>query len=170
MKLRLFIVFPILIFLLFSGCFSMSYNTKGGQPDPKIETVSVQHFPNRATRVNPSLSQAFTVGLIDFLESNTKLRVVNTVGDVDFSGEIKIYQISLEAIAAGDVAAKTRFTIGIRVKYMNSINPDDNYDETFSAFRVFESTINFTSVEEELAKEMIEEMLDKIYDRTFVNW
>jgi hypothetical protein len=148
----------------------MSYNTKGGQPDPSIKTVSVQYFANRATRVNPTLSQNFTNSLKEYLESSTKLRVVNTIGDVNFSGEIKNYQISLEAIAAGDVASKTRFTITIRVKYTNSINPDDDYDTSFSAFRTFDSTTNFTSVEEQLTKEIIEELLDKIYNRTFVNW
>ena len=170
MKIRLYLVSPIIILLLFSHCFSISYNTKGGQPDPLIKTVSVQYFANRATRVNPTLSQDFTNALKEYLESSTKLRVVNTIGDVDFSGEIKNYQISLEAIAAGDVASKTRFTITIRVKYTNSINPDDNYDSSFSAFRTFDSTVNFTSVEETLTKEIIEELLDKIYNQTFVNW
>ena len=111
MKFRLYILSPLLILLLFSQCFSISYNTKGGQPDPAIKTVSVQYFANRATRVNPTLSQDFTDALKEYLESSTKLRVVNTFGDVDFSGEIKNYQITLEAIAANDVASKTRFTI-----------------------------------------------------------
>ncbi len=170
MKIRLFFVSPIVILLLFSQCFTLSYNTKGGQPDPLIKTVSVQYFANRSTRVNPTLSQNFTNALKEYLESTTKLRVVNTIGDVDFSGEIKNYQISLEAIAAGDVASKTRFTITIRVKYTNTINPDDDYDTSFSAFRTFDSTVNFTSVEEQLTKEIIEEILDKIYNQTFVNW
>ncbi|MBN2524328.1 MAG: hypothetical protein JXB24_13735 [Bacteroidales bacterium] len=168
--MKLYFVSPLLIFLLFSGCFTISYSTKGGSLNPNLETVSVQYFANRATRVNPTLSQKFTDGLKEFLESNTKLRVVNTIGDVDFSGEIKNYQINLEAVAAGDIAAKTRFTIAIRVKYTNSINPDDNFDTSFSAFRVFDSSQNFTSVEEELTEEIIDEILDKIYNKAFVNW
>ena len=170
MKVPIYFFYPSLIIRLFSGCFSMSYSTKGGNLDPNLETVSVQYFPNRATRVNPTLSQKFTDELKEFLEGNTKLRVVNTMGDVDFSGEIRNYQITMEAIAAGDEAAKTRFTITIRVKYMNTQNSDDDFDTNFSAFRVFDSSQDFTSVEEELTNEIVEELLDKIYNKAFVNW
>ncbi len=170
MKVRLYFVFPIVIFFLFAGCFSMSYSTKGGSLDPKLETVSVQYFANRATRINPILSQKFTDALKEYIEDNTKLRVVNSLGDINFSGEIKNYQIGLESVAAGDVAAKTRFTITIRVKYANIQNADDNFDLSFSAFRVFNSTQDFTSVEEELTDEILDELLDKIYNRAFVNW
>ncbi|MGD2033656.1 MAG: LptE family protein [Bacteroidales bacterium] len=170
MKIRVYLVFFIFVFLFSSACFTVSYSTKGGSLDPDLETVSVQYFPNRATRVNPSLSQEFTDKLKEYLEANTKLRVVNTVGDVDFSGEIKNYQISLEAIAAGDEAAKTRFTITIRVKYMNTLNPDDDFDSSFSAYRVFDSSQDFNSVEDELTEEIIDEILDKIYNQAFVNW
>ena len=170
MKFRLFFLFPILILLLFASCFTMSYSSKGGSLDPNLETVSVQYFANRATRVNPVLSQKFTDAFKEYLEGNTKLRVVNTLGHIDFSGEIKNYLITPEAIAAGDVAAKTRFTITIRVKYMNTLDTDENFDSSFSAFRVFDSTQDFTSVEEELTTEIIEEILDKIYNRAFVNW
>ncbi len=168
--MKLYFVFPLLILFMYSGCFTMSYSTKGGSLDPNLETASVQYFANRATRINPTLSQKFTDGLKEYLESNTKLRVVNTIGDVDFSGEIKNYQINLEAVVAGDVAAKTRFTIAIRVKYTNSHNPDNNFDTSFSAFRVFDSSQNFKSVEEELTEEIIDEILDKIYNKAFVNW
>jgi hypothetical protein len=156
---------------LFSQCFTLRYDMKGGADiDPKIETVSVQYFNNRALRVEPSLSQKFTDGLKEYMEGNTKLRVVNTIGDVDFSGEVTDYKFEPTAISAGDIAAKTRFTITIRVKYNNSINPDDSFDSSFSRYREFESTSDLSSVEGALSKEITDEIIEQIFNKAFVNW
>jgi hypothetical protein len=163
-----------LIFLstqLFSGCFTIHYDMKGGADiNPKIQTVSVQYFNNRATSIEPTLSQRFTDGLKEYMENNTKLRLVNTIGDVDFSGEITDYKIEPVAISAGDVAASTRFTISIRVKYTDSINPDNNFDSTFSRYRDFDSTKDFSSVEIGLSEEITDEIIEQIFNKAFVNW
>jgi hypothetical protein len=144
---------------------------KGGADiDSKVQTLSVQYFNNRATRVEPSLSQKFTDGLKEYMEGNTKLRVVNTIGDVDFSGEITDYKIEPIAISAGDQAAKTRFTIAVRVKYNNSINPDAGFDNSFSRYREFDSSKDFSSVEAALTDEILDEIIEQIFNKAFVNW
>jgi hypothetical protein len=104
------------------------------------------------------------------MEGNTKLRMINTIGDHDFSGEIKDYRITPAAIAADDQAAKTRFTITIRVKYTNSIDPDSSFDSSFSRFRDFDSTQDFSTVEAELSDEIVEEIIEQIFNKAFVNW
>ena len=132
--------------------------------------ISVQYFDNRATRVEPTLGQRLTDQLRDYMESNTKLRMINTIGDHDFSGEITDYRITPAAIAAGDQAAKTRFTITIRVKYTNSIDPDSSFDSNFSRFRDFDSTKDFSTVEADLSEEIIEEIIEQIFNKAFINW
>lgn len=161
----------LLLLASLSACFTIRYDMKGGADiNPSIETVSVQYFNNRAMRIEPSLSQNFTDALKAYMENNTKLRVVNGLGDVDFSGEITDYDIKSVAISAGDLAAKTRFTITIRVKYTNSIDPDDNFDSSFSRYREFESTTDFNSVEAALSEEIIDEIIEQIFNKAFVNW
>ena len=169
MKLFRFICISLLSVILFTACFSVRYDLKGGA-DIQGNTVSVQYFDNRASRVEPSLSQKLTDELRFFMESNTKLRMINTIGDHDFSGEVTEYKIRPAAIAAGDQAAKTRFTITIRVKYTNSIDTDSSFDSSFSRFRDFDSTQDFSSVEAALAEEIVEEIIDQIFNKAFVNW
>jgi hypothetical protein len=169
MKSILWISLNWFALILLRSCFSVRYDLKGGA-DIKGNTVSVQYFDNRATRVEPSLSQKMTDELRNYMESNTKLRVVNTIGDHDFSGEITDYKISPVAIAAGDQAAKTRFTITVRVKYTDSIDPDNSFDTSFSRFRDFDSTQDFSSVEGSLSEEILEEIIEQIFNKAFVNW
>lgn len=158
----------LLSILTLSDCFTVRYGTSGAEI--KGNTISVQYFDNRATRVEPTLSQRLTDELKDYMESNTRLRVVNTIGDHDFSGEITDYRITPAAIAADDQAAKTRFTITIRVKYTNSIDPDSSFDSNFSRFRDFDSTQDFSTVEAELSEEIVEEIIEQIFNKAFVNW
>jgi hypothetical protein len=159
----------LLSFVLLTACFSVRYDLKGGA-EIKGNTISVQYFDNRATRVEPTLGQRLTDQLKDYMESNTKLRMINTMGDHDFSGEITDYRITPASIAAGDQAAKTRFTITIRVKYTNSIDPDSSFDSNFSRFRDFDSTQDFSAVEADLSEEIIEEIIEQIFNKAFVNW
>lgn len=171
-KINKFTLFSqlILVVLLFSTCFSMRYDFKGGVSiDPKIRTFSVQYFDNRAQLVEPSFSQVFTEELKQYVQDNTSLRLVTGVGDVDFSGHITTYKITPQAIT-GETAATTRFTIGVKASYMNNINPDDEFERSFSQFREFESTESFTTVEATLSAEIREEIIEQIFNAAFVNW
>ena len=167
---RLFCI--VLLLSTLNGCFTLKYDLKGGASiDPKIKTLSIQYFNNHApSSLDPSLSQSFTDGLRAYMESNTSLRVVNTMGDADFSGEITNYGVVSSGVAAGDIPAKTRFTITIRVKYTDSVNPKNSFDTSFSSFRDFDSKTNFDSVKDDLTKEIVKEIIEEIFNKAFVNW
>ncbi len=164
------ILFLIILVPLVSSCFTFTLTTKGTTIDPRIQTFSIQPFMNRASRVKPSLSQDFTNALNDYIQANTKLRQVNGLGDVDFKGEIISYDVRPTAISAGEVASQTRFTIGVKVTYTDNIEPDNNFETTVSRYRDFDSSRDFSSVEEELGLEMTEEIVEQIFNKAFVNW
>lgn len=159
------------IALLLGGCFSMNYDFKGGVAiDPKIKTFSVQYFDNRASLVEPLFSQKFTEELKLYIQNNTDLRMVTGRGDIDFSGVVKTYKITPQAISSGETAANTRFSIGIQVNYANSIDPDDDFEKTFSQYKEFESTTSFNEVEDVLSTEIREELIEQVFNEAFVNW
>jgi hypothetical protein len=170
MKILFRYSFLSLLLFTVSGCFSLKYDLKGGATiNPKIKNLSVQFFSNR-TGLNPNLGTHFTEGLKDYMEKNTSLRLVNTMGDVDFSGEINKYDIVSMGIVAGDVAAKTRFTIGIRVKFTDYIDTKNSFDTGFSGYRDFDSKQMFSTVEEDLANQIINDIIEQIFNKAFVNW
>ena len=171
MSLSRHLISAFLLLFLTNSCFTIRYDLSGGANiPPDISTVSVQYFTNRATLVNPSLSQDFTDKLKAYLESNTRLRVVNTVGDVDFSGEIKDYSTAPTAVSANELASKIRFTITIRVKYTDSTNPDNSWDQEFTRYRDFDSNKNFNEVEAQLSGQILDDIIEQIFNKAFVNW
>ena len=156
---------------LLSSCFSIKYSFKGAGIPPEVKTVSVQFIDNKARIVEPGLDQHFTEALKDYLQSNTNLFLVNGIGNVDFEGEITTYDYtSPVAITSTDVAAQNRFTIAMRVKFTNSVDPEQDFDASFSRYRDYASSISFESVKDDLTDEIMKELLDDIFNKAFVNW
>lgn len=161
--------------LFLASCFSLNYDMKGGVSiPPNISTFSVQYFDNRAQLVEPTFSQRFTDELRLYMESNTNLRYIRGIGDVDFSGTISNYKITPQAISSSSSgessAAMTRFSISIKVSYVDTKDPENDFEKTVSGYRDFASTSNFSTVEEELSDEIMEELIEQIFNAAFVKW
>lgn len=155
--------------LVLSSC-KISYSLSGTNIPVEINTVSVQYFPNRAPLVQAQLSQQFTDALKDKIQAQTRLDLVNGLGDVDFSGEIKNYETRPTAISGNETAALNRLTITVRVKYTNTFNPDDSFDTTFSRYEDYESSRNLSDVEAELIELILVNIIEDIFNKAFVNW
>jgi hypothetical protein len=165
----IFIAALIVVGSLFPSC-KIKYSLSGVNIDPLIKTISIQHFPNRAPVVQAQLSQLFTDALIDKVQGQTNLELVSLLGDVDFSGEIRNYETRPVAISGNETAALNRLTISVRVKFTNSINPDESYDSQFSRYEDYPSSQNLADVEDELIQLIVEQLIEDIFNKAFVNW
>ena len=170
-KLQKAIYFPVIIILLCgSGSCKMSYSFKGTTIDPRIQTYAVSNFNNRAAVVQARLSQNLTDALKDKVQNQTSLKLVNGFGDVEFSGDITNYDTRPTAITGQETAALNRFTITIRVKYTNSVNPELSFDQSFSRYEDYSSSRNLADVEEDLSQLILDNIVEDIFNRAFVNW
>ncbi len=168
-KFRPILFLAIFSLINFSSC-KVNYSFKGAVIPVSINTFSVQYFPNRAPLVQAQLSQTFTDALKDKIEGQTRLKMVTGFGDVDFSGEIQNYETRPTAISGNETAALNRLTITVRVKFTDSINPDNSWESSFSRYEDYESSKNLTDVEEDLIELILENILEDIYNKAFVNW
>jgi hypothetical protein len=164
------IFFLLLAALILAGC-SVQYSFSGASIDyNKLKTISVQYFANRAPIVVPTLSQQFTDALRDKFRSQTKLKMVNGIGDVDFSGEITRYETRSTAITGDDKPAKNRLTIEVKVRYTNAINPKDNFESSFSRFEEYGANDNLAAVEGTLIETIVDQLTEDVFNKAFVNW
>jgi len=170
-----YLLFSTLLFLIFvlNGC-KINYSFSGANISPEIITVSVQYFQNRVTPgngfVNPNFSQTFTDALKDKIKAQTSLNFATDLGDVDFEGEITRYEAEPLAVTGREVAELNRFTITVRVKYTNTVNPDESFDTQFSRFEDYESSKDLQSVEQDLSEKILEQITEDIFNQAFVNW
>lgn len=154
---------------LFQGC-SIGYSFSGASISPDVKTISVQYFQNRASLVQPALSQNLTNALIDKCRAETNLKFVNDIGDVNFEGEITDYNTRPLTVGADAQAATNRFSITVRVKFTNVIQPDLSYEQTFSRYADYSAGIDLSLVETELSEDIIEMIVEDVFNRAFVNW
>ena len=91
-------------------------------------------------------------------------------GDVEFSGEITRYETRPTAITGEETAARNRLTITVRVVYTNYIEPDLDYDTSFSRYEDYDASQDLSSVEDELIELIVENLIEDIFNRAFVSW
>jgi hypothetical protein len=154
--------------LFFTGC-KVSYSFSGAST-AGLGTISVQYFQNRASLVQPGLSQNITDALIDKCKAQTSLKIVNGLGDANFEGEISDYNTRPLTVSADATAAMNRFTITVKVKFTNAVDPDLSYEQSFSRYEDYNSSLDLSSVEAELSENIIKLIVEDIFNRAFVNW
>ena len=169
-RVRSTLIFLLIIEIIsLTGC-KISYSFSGASISPDVKTVSIQYFQNRAPLVQPSLSQYVTDALIDKCKAQTSLSIVNGIGDVNFEGEVSDYNTRPLTVAADAQAATNRFTISVKVKFTNAIEPDLSYEQTFSRYEDYDSNLNLAQVEKGLSDKIIEMIVEDIFNAAFVNW
>jgi hypothetical protein len=166
-KRLLFILIPL---LMFSGC-TVSYKLNGASIDySRVKTISIQDFPNQATLIYPTFSQSFTEGLKDKFLSQTKLKMQPRDGDLQLEGEITGYDLSPMAQGADGYATETKLTVTVNVRYTNTTNEKESFEQKFSAYRTFPATSTLESVQDALLEEITKEIGEAIFNKTVANW
>ena len=169
MQLKQYKIVLLSIFIVSLLSCKVNYSFSGASLSPDVKTVSIDYFPNRASLVNPLLSQAFTEALKDKFTSEAGLALVSSNGDLDFSGAIVSYKLSPVAIQQNE-AAMMRLTISIQVKFVNNKDDKQSFTNTFSDFSDYETDQDFSSVEEDLNRVIIEKLTEKIFMKSAANW
>jgi hypothetical protein len=138
-----------------------------------VKTFSVDYFPNRAKLVNPNLSLQLTQGpdgLENRLIKQTSLNQISENGDLEFSGQITEYDVKPMNIVQGDLAAQNRLTIGIKVKFTNNKDHEQDWEKSFSAFADFDSNRSLSDAEDALVSEIVKKLVDDIFNASVANW
>jgi hypothetical protein len=159
----------LLMMLAITSC-SVKYSFSGASISPQVKTISIQYFQNRASLVQPGLSQNLTDALIDKCKAQTKLSFIKDNGDVSFEGDITDYNTKPLTVGADAKAATNRFTISVKVKFTNAIEPNLSYEKTFSRYQDYASSLNLSDVEKNLVELIVEQLIEDIFNEAFVNW
>lgn len=162
------IILIIMQLLVWQGCGIYSFT--GASIPPEAKTISIQQFANDAPLVQPMLSQRFTDALRDKFSSQTNLSQVPVNGDLTFTGSITDYNTQPEAITGDETAALNRFTITVKVIFTNRFDENQNFETSFSRFEVYGSSQSLSDVEDQLMDQIIEALVQDVFNRSVVNW
>lgn len=156
--------------LFLQGC-TFSYSFSGASINyATTRTASIAYFNNLAAMVSPLLSPTFTDELKNRIASQTRLQIVNEDGDLDFQGEIVDYRSDPVSISADEYALKNRLTITVRVRFTNKADPHYSFEKTFSEYEDYDTSILLTQAEQSLIPEIVDKLVDNIFNEALSNW
>ncbi|MCM1484226.1 MAG: LPS assembly lipoprotein LptE [Muribaculaceae bacterium] len=171
---RLLHTWPMLVSLmllpLLGGCVPR-YTFNGASIDYTVyKTIHVSEFPIRAALVYPPLQQMFENELLDYITRNTRLQTTDGASDLQMEGEITGYNLTPQAVTEDAYASKTRLTITVRLKYTDNKRDNKDTDQTFSAYRDFDSSQMLNDVQDQLCQEICKELVQLIFNSTLGDW
>ena len=164
------VLFALASVMLMSGC-TVSYRLNGASIDYNtIKTITIETFSNRAAYQWAPMAPMFNTSLSDKYNNQTKLSQVKRDGDLALSGEITSYDQTNKSISADGYSSMVQLKMTVKVKFVNNKRHSDDFDKAFSANREYDSSQQLSSVQEELVQQMIDDIVDQVFNATVANW
>ncbi|NEV94824.1 LptE family protein [Psychroflexus sp. YR1-1] len=166
MKIRLLIPFLCLLSLQSCGYYSFT-----GADTGNAETFQVNYFQNNAQLVEPGIDRDFTLGLQDLIQNQTSLNLVNDNGDLIYEGEITRYYIAPMTATADSRAAQNRLTIEVRVRFYNTLDPEKDFEQSFSFYYDYPANALLSgALREEAIEEIFLRITQDVFNASLTNW
>ncbi len=161
--------------LLFVSTSCGVYSFQGTTTNAK--NISIEEFYNNTDLGPANLGQTFTNKLKDYFIQNTNLSVVQSNGELQLEGIITDYRITpIAPTSTGDPskinsASSTRLTIVVKANYVNTIDETMSFkDKSFSFFRDFSNDQNLADIEEQLIRQIFDQISLDIFNASVANW
>lgn len=159
----------ICLTMLFTGC-RIVVSLSGASIPPEAKTFSVAYFPNNATMVAPILSSTLTDALQEKFAKQTSLDQVNEGGDLALEGEIINYVSAPSSISSDEYAQMNRLTITVQVRFTNAIEPQWNFNRSFSGYEEYDANTLLQSIETSLIQTIVDQLSEDIFNACVSNW
>ncbi|MBR4312213.1 MAG: LptE family protein [Bacteroidaceae bacterium] len=170
MKWILYKGVSLMLMLLLVGC-TISYKFNGASINYDIiKTITIANFPNRALYQWGPMESMFNNALSDKYVTQTKLQQVPRNGDLMLSGEITAYDQVNKSISSDGYSSMMQLKMTVKVKFENAKNPVEDFERQFSASREFDSSQQLNDVQDELVTQIIDEIVEQIFNATVANW
>ena len=154
--------------LLVVSCGIYSFTGTSIQPD--VKTITIPYVEYKALRVNPSLAGDLTDALQEKFRKLTRLEQVDQDGDLELVVEVTGYDVKAMAITANEMAAQNRLTVGVKIAFTNRKYPEDDVNQSFSAYEDFDATQSLEAVESGLCETIIDKLVEDIFNATVAQW
>ena len=157
--------------MVLSACSFNGYRFNGASIDyTKTKTIQIADFPIRSSYVWGPMGPMFNNALNDKFANHTRLEQVKRNGDLVLQGQITNYTQRNKSVSSEGYSAQTELTITVNVKFTNKVNHKQDFERQFSASQSYETTQSLNSVQAQLVEQIIDDIVDQIFNATVANW
>jgi len=156
-----------------NGCSVYSFN--GTNIDPAVRTISIATIQNNASTGPAFLTQRFTEDLKDYFQRNTNLKLVPRDGDLQFAGNIIAYDFapaSIQKVNGVDQAGSNRLTIQVKIRFTNSKDDKQSFEQIFQNFDDFSAAQNIATINSDpnAVRRTTDKIVTDIFNKSVANW
>ncbi|MEQ1747476.1 MAG: LPS assembly lipoprotein LptE [Saprospiraceae bacterium] len=162
-------VFFILLAVGLQGC----YTLKGISIDPNIKTFFIRNFETTALNAPPTLAVDFTERLKDKVRTETPLKLNSDAPDAEFEGKITDFRVVAVAPKPGETVSLNRLEIRMQINYtvnLEQVGGSWPSEKTFSHFAEFGTDRDLLTVQDQLIRQIGDQLLEDIFNAAFNNW
>lgn len=152
------------------GC-KVQISLSGTSVAADVHTISIATFYTSAKLAPPNLSQVFTEKLKDTFVRQSNLTLVKADGDLQLEGEIVGYAAGeAEAVGTDDQSQLSRLTITVKVRFTDTKNEANSYEQSFSNFLNYPGNQTLADVEAQLIEQISDNTSQDIFTKSLGNW
>lgn len=149
---------------------SINYSFTGTNINYDItKTIQLDKIANRAPYGWAPMEAIFNNKLQDKYANGTRLRIVKRSGDLQVAGEITGYDQFNKAVSADGYSSQVQLKLTVNIRYKNT-KTNQQWEKQFSATTQYDATQSLATVQEGLVTEMIEDIVDQIFNATVADW
>lgn len=154
--------------IVIASC-STSYSFTGTSVG-EAKTISIETIYNRAALTPPGYEQTFTESLKEQYLRQTSLDIVKANGDMQVSGNITRYYSGPIATTGNETTSQNRLTVVVKIKFVNRLDPAQNFDRNFTRFEDYASSQSLSSIQDELFTSITDQLAQDIIQASIGNW
>ena len=156
--------------LLLTIACSISYSFTGTNINyDVIKTIQIDKIANRAPYGWAPMEAMFNNKLQDKYANSTRLRLVKRNGDLQVAGEITGYDQFNKAVSADGYSSQVQLKLTVNIRFRNN-KMNQQWEKQFSATTQYDARQSLAAVQEGLVDEMIDDIVDQIFNATVADW
>ena len=164
-----YLAMSVAALLLTIAC-SISYSFTGTNINyDVIKTIQIDKIANRAPYGWAPMEAMFNNKLQDKYANSTRLRLVKRNGDLQVAGEITGYDQFNKAVSADGYSSQVQLKLTVNIRFRNN-KMNQQWEKQFSATPQDDARQSLATVQEGLVNEMIDDIVDQIFNATVADW
>ena len=164
-----YLAMSVAALLLTIAC-SISYSFTGTNINyDVIKTIQIDKIANRAPYGWAPMEAMFNNKLQDKYANSTRLRLMKRNGDLQVAGEITGYDQFNKAVSADGYSSQVQLKLTVNIRFRNN-KMNQQWEKQFSATTQYDARQSLATVQEGLVNEMIDDIVDQIFNATVADW
>lgn len=168
---RLFIFTAIMVFTAVTvvSC-AVSFSFTGTNINYDVtKTIQIDKIANRAPYGWAPMEAIINNKLQDKYANGTRLKIVKRSGDLQIAGEITSYDQFNKAVSADGFSSQVQLKMNVNIRFKNT-KTGQQWEKQFSATTQYDATQSLATVQETLVTQMVEDIVDQIFNATVADW